>query len=380
MAKPTHELIEFCEQELGSDGPRLAATVLQGFANESTTVGQGLGRLAELAAQHPALADALKQGRYEGLKGIPESEEFLNRLHRYLEEYGGRTEGHFQVHSPTWREEPTRALKLITRFLNSPESSPSIAMRRATAQREETVRGIESGLSPANLARFQTLVAAAKDHVAISESRNFWQDTLLGSLRMPVMALAQKLVALGVIEVPNDVFHLRLYEVKDSIKEPRPLFSLVEQRKAELEKWRQLKPPPFIGPPPPPRPASVEPTIRHFFGSIVASAEANTLKGQAASAGVVKGIARLITSLSDSERLGPGDILVCKATSPSWTPLFAVAAGVVTDVGGILSHTAICAREYAIPCVVATQIATTTIPDGATITVDGSKGTVTIEG
>ena len=75
-----------------------------------------------------------------------------------------------------------------------------------------------------------------------------------------------------------------------------------------------------------------------------------------------------------------GDILVCRTTAPPWTPLFAIAAGVVTDTGGVLSHSAICAREYAIPCVVATQIATRMIEDGAMIMVDGSSGVVRIEG
>jgi rifampicin phosphotransferase len=70
---------------------------------------------------------------------------------------------------------------------------------------------------------------------------------------------------------------------------------------------------------------------------------------------------------------------VCRTTAPPWTPLFAIAGAVVTDSGGVLSHSAICAREYAIPCVVATQVGTQVIVDGSTITVDGTKGTVLIE-
>jgi pyruvate,water dikinase len=75
----------------------------------------------------------------------------------------------------------------------------------------------------------------------------------------------------------------------------------------------------------------------------------------------------------------PGDILICRTTAPPWTSLFSIAGGVVSDAGGLLSHTAICAREYGIPAVVATQVATTAIPEGATITVDGTTGRVTIE-
>ena len=88
----------------------------------------------------------------------------------------------------------------------------------------------------------------------------------------------------------------------------------------------------------------------------------------------------MISDLADSERLQEGDILVCQMTAPPWTPLFAIAGAVVTDSGGVLSHSAICTREYAIPCVVATQIATHVIPDGAMIEVDGTAGIVRIEG
>jgi pyruvate,water dikinase len=95
---------------------------------------------------------------------------------------------------------------------------------------------------------------------------------------------------------------------------------------------------------------------------------------------VVRGRARIIESLGEADRLQAGEVLVCTTTAPPWTPLFAIAAAVVTDTGGVLSHSAICAREYAIPCVVATQVATKLIPDGAMVTVDGIQGVVTIEG
>jgi pyruvate,water dikinase len=88
----------------------------------------------------------------------------------------------------------------------------------------------------------------------------------------------------------------------------------------------------------------------------------------------------VIRDLSESGRLQQGDVLVCPSTAPPWTPLFAIASAVVTDTGGILSHSAICAREYGLPCVVGTQTATQQIPDGAMITVDGAKGEVRIEG
>jgi pyruvate,water dikinase len=116
-----------------------------------------------------------------------------------------------------------------------------------------------------------------------------------------------------------------------------------------------------------------------FFGAGAPDVQGSQIKGQAASKGVVRARARVIHSLAEADRLQAGEVLVCTTTAPPWTPLFAIAAAVVTDSGGVLSHSAICAREYAIPCVVATQVATHVIQDGAMVTVDGTKGTVTIE-
>lgn len=104
-----------------------------------------------------------------------------------------------------------------------------------------------------------------------------------------------------------------------------------------------------------------------------------TINGRAASAGVVRGRARVVKSLSELDRLEDGDILVCLTMPPPWTPRLAVAAGVVTDVGGVLSQAATWARESRVPCVVATQVATAVIPDRAIVTVDGSEGIVIIE-
>ncbi len=100
------------------------------------------------------------------------------------------------------------------------------------------------------------------------------------------------------------------------------------------------------------------------------------LRGLAASKGVAHGRATLIRTLEEASNLAEGDILVCRSTSPSWTPLVARSSAVVTDTGGVLAHTAIVAREFGIPCVVGTNNATSIIKDGMSITVNGGEGTV----
>jgi len=121
--------------------------------------------------------------------------------------------------------------------------------------------------------------------------------------------------------------------------------------------------------------------LAKFWGlGVEPSKQKNVINGNAASRGSARGRARVIFDLADADRLQEGDVLVCPTTAPPWTPLFALAAAVVTDTGGILSHSAICAREYGIPCVAGTQVGTSQIPDGAMVTVDGAEGIVRIEG
>jgi len=123
--------------------------------------------------------------------------------------------------------------------------------------------------------------------------------------------------------------------------------------------------------------------MRLNFGSNLAPAaheDGGVISGSGASRGTVRGIARVVLNVEDGHRLAEGEVLVCPFTAPSWTPLFSVAAAVVTDAGGVLSHAAIAAREYAVPCVVGTGEGTVRIPDGALVEVDGAAGTVTIVG
>jgi pyruvate,water dikinase len=104
----------------------------------------------------------------------------------------------------------------------------------------------------------------------------------------------------------------------------------------------------------------------------------DVIKGVAASPGMASGVARVLHGPEDFGQMKPGDVLVAPITTPAWTPLFAMASAIVTDIGGPLSHGSIVAREYGIPAVLGTGVATRRIQDGQTVTVDGSAGTVTL--
>lgn len=381
LMEPGLMLAAFCDREIGPEGAVLAATLLQGFANASASAGLGLGDLAGLAAATPELAQALREGRQQDLASLPGGAEFLRQFEAFLREYGWRAEEWCLIHLPTWAERPETALMLVRRYLEDPSRSPLVSARRAAAQREETAATIEALLPPGQRERFREMLARASEHVLISEERAMWQLIGIGSGRVPLLALGRKLAAAGVVSEPDDVFYLRLAELRALARRARSQQARIAERRALHEHRRGLRPPDSIGRPlvVEERPLPSQIAHRYFFGTVVPPSGERVVRGSPASRGVASGRARVVQSLSEAGRLQPGDVLVCRSTAPPWTPLFAVAAAVVTDVGGILSHSAICAREYAIPCVVGTRVGTAMIPDGALVTVDGTAGTVTIE-
>ena len=148
---------------------------------------------------------------------------------------------------------------------------------------------------------------------------------------------------------------------------PRDLRPLVAERQEAWDAWRTVEQAPNIGAP------KTEPDLE-------AAPAPEELRGAAASRGTVTGPARIIHSPEEGARLRPGDILVCVMSTPAWTPLYAIAGGIVAETGGALSHPAITAREYGIPAVVTVKGATKRIRDGQTITVKGGEGVVVLHG
>jgi pyruvate,water dikinase len=379
---PTYEVIALAEAALGEDGPRLVGALLQGYENTTASAGLGLAQLAEQARQWPDVARLVRAGDAEGLAGVAGGPEFLAQLRAYLDEYGWRLETWSSMHLPTWAEDATVPLGLIARYLDDGAADPAAAVARSALDREAARVELEARLEPDVREKVFSKLENVAGHVSISESRAHWQLTLFGVLRQPILALGRKLTSAGAIAQPDDIFYLEWDEACGVARSPGPtLTGLVAERRADLERWRRLTPPPFVGAPPPVDTGPGAIMGRHFFGvGVEPSTDDRVVAGIGASKGTVTGRARVIATLADADRLETGDVLVCATTAAPWTPLFAVAGAVVTDTGGVLSHSAICAREYAIPAVVGTQVGTKRIPDGATITVDGEKGTVRIDG
>jgi pyruvate,water dikinase len=233
--------------------------------------------------------------------------------------------------------------------------------------------------------QFEILLKAAEEGMVLSEDHGFWIDfSSTARVRKVFMEFGRRFAEAEVIKEPGDVFHLTLDEISETAEQLPNLDrrDLVARRKAEMERFGRMQPPPALGAPPPGPPPDnpVNRALGKFFGGPPQPpAEPGILRGNPGSPGVVRGRARVLRSLpEDNNGLEEGDILVAETTAPPWTPLFATAAAVVTDTGGILSHCAVVAREYRIPAVVGATMATATIWDGQSVEVDGDKGVVRI--
>jgi pyruvate,water dikinase len=176
---------------------------------------------------------------------------------------------------------------------------------------------------------------------------------------------AERLVRTHVLREKDDIFHLGFQELRDVVRTRRVDHQLIRRRREEFESYRALTPP----------------RVLTSEGEAVAGSyrrddvPAGALAGLAVSSGTVEGRARVILDMAEAD-LEPGDILVTAYTDPSWTPLFVSIAGLVTEVGGLMTHGAVIAREYGLPAVVGVERATTLIPDGKRIRVHGTEGYV----
>jgi pyruvate,water dikinase len=251
---------------------------------------------------------------------------------------------------------------------------------RSVARREKLTAEIEQRFAndSEKLRTFRDYQKSAFQRTVLLEDHNYYIDQKSHvATRVACLAIGRRLAGQGSIDSPDDVFFLVEEELRQAAVDSSMRYqSLVAERRAERERWTHTLPPATIGDGTSEMPIQMQ----RFFGpSEQEPSPDGEIKGIAASAGIVRGTARVVRTLDEVERLAPGEILVTYATAPPWTPLFAIASAVVTDAGGMLSHCAVVAREYGIPAVTGSKVATARIPDGALVTVDGGAGTVKIE-
>ena len=220
----------------------------------------------------------------------------------------------------------------------------------------------------------------ARHYLPITEDHNFYIDQVgSGVMRLPIVEIGRRLASKGAVADESDVFLLYLAEIHEAMSGAGQR-DLVAKRRAEMDAWSKVVPPPVIGEPPPENDDPLGAAFAKMFGvPPEPSRDPDVIAGIGASPGTVRGRAKVVRDLSEGSKVQPGDILVCEMTMPPWTPLFSTVGAVVADTGGVLSHCAIVSREYRLPCVVGTVVGTSVIKDGMLLTVDGSNGIVRID-
>jgi phosphohistidine swiveling domain-containing protein len=357
--------------------------LIEGLPNETLAADECLWQIAELAREldvSEAILELPGRAALARLGATHHGRRILHALGTYLDRYGGRSRLH-ELSEPRVAERPALAVETVRLFLE--ERRDLRAERKAKAagrrrfERETLARIEDEGERAAFGEKLARLVAA----VPLEETHAYFIDYPgLAATREALLGFGRRLLAEGRLDDPEDVFMLRRDELREAIAESwgPALQAVVAARRGELAAARLAGPAPFLGPPPDPG-AEVPASIAKFYGVPgTARRHGDVVYGTAASAGRAAGPARIVRSREDFARVAPGDIVVCTTTTPAWTPLFGSIAGLVTDTGGILSHAAVVAREYSVPAVVNAEIATSTIPDGACIEVDGEAGTVTL--
>jgi pyruvate,water dikinase len=239
-----------------------------------------------------------------------------------------------------------------------------VAARRAAARLLRRLRATPGGAPKVVVMR--RLIAVYRSRIGLREHPKYYIVRALDLAKRALLAEAAGLVGAGLLRSPDEAFWLSLEELEGALRGRRVDRAVLEARRERFERDAGLRPPRLI--------TSEGEVVTAAAGAAVPE---GALAGTAASAGIVEGRARVVRKLEGS-RLQKGEVLVAPYTDPAWTPLFPLAAAVVTEVGGLMTHGAVVAREYGIPAVVGVDRATEAIPDGSLVRVNGSEGYVEV--
>jgi len=366
---------------IGNEDPTLAIRLI-GHAGDvdSALPSFALWDLSRVVRADAGLTAAFDKGE-EGLldRLRQDHPDFATRFDMFVHEFGYRGPSEWDIGVHTWETQPELPLALIGRLRQlDDDASPSLRREQRAADAAAALQQALKILG-SNEEAVQTL------HLAIASSRRFaaWRERgktsavkVLHEVRAPLFELGRRLTAKGELDHPQQVFMALESELDLLATHPADLADTLRERERQ---WRQLfdvEPPTFVVGGEPMTPLADVP--RKGAQEAAAVRPGDVLAGAPASPGVARGRARVITDTSQIAAFEPGEILVAPQTDPSWTPLFMVAAGVVVDVGAMGSHAMIVSRELGIPCAAGVSDATSRIPDGTLLEVDGSSGKVTV--
>ncbi len=336
--------------------------------NVVTEMNLTIGDLADELRKSEALLAQVSEHGLEAAKGT----DFLKAWDAFLAQYGARGLSEIDARRPRWREDPASLLQMVIgmtahdkagehrRHYNELTRKSDIASGEVPKHLKGWARGLKRPL-------VKRLIKVARNLGALREHHKFLMIQVLAEVKVVLVDIGESLAQTGVLDTPEDIWFLTIPEIKAALGSGQPLQEIITARRDEFVVNAKRTPP---------RVVTSEGEIPRPNLSVDGAPE-GALIGSPVSAGIYEGIARVVKDPA-TETLIPGEILVAPFTDPGWTPLFVNASALVTEVGGLMTHGSVVAREYGIPAVVGVPEATQTIKTGDRLRVNGEAGYVEI--
>ncbi len=368
-----------------------ASTFVLGGLSKPIRAELSLFELAAWCREHPELTGVLErpgQGREAALRlaygEAPEGvspqtwTQWRHRIGAHLDEYGHAVYN-LDFANPVAADDPSPVLQALRHYLGGDLPDPAARQQRLAGERDRATGELLARLDPVRGAIARPLLAFTQRVAPLREDALAEVGLAWPLIRRLLSELGARLTDVGLLADPDDVYWLHEDEIRSAVdafgrKETfTPMTAQIEQRREQWRGRRLAEPPDIL----PQRQSSI---WRRWMPTATADETGRALRGLGASGGQAEAAACLVLDAADFAKMQPGMVLVARITTPAYTPLFALASAVVTDIGGPLSHSSIVAREYGIPAVLGTGVATRRIVDGDRLFVDGSAGVVRLPG
>ena len=366
---------------VGVQGEAIRSALVAGLEdNQTLRTNEALWELAAEARRHPAVAEALRGGEVpepDSISALAGGDRFSEAFDRFIEGFGHRSQASYEIFATRWADSPELVLRMVAGYLRAgPGGHPTELESRRQRERRQAERLVRQRMTrtltrrllPWRQAAFGQLLELCRRYMALRENQRFSFDRLLFRMKRTFERLGALLERDGLLAQGDDLVFLEMPEVQALAAGALPTARaavIVATRREEFETNRDLVHPDFLE------------ADEHVEAPTVPRG-ARVYEGLGISPGRVRGRVRVLRSFAEMERLQPGEILVTRATDPGWTPLFLVASALVLELGSVLSHGAVVAREYGLPAVVNVEGVTRILQDGMEVTVDGDRGRVIV--
>jgi rifampicin phosphotransferase len=369
---------------LGELDPGAASKLMTGIGDvDSADIATRIFRLSRLVRASSELSAAFDAGLEDVFDRIAGSDSedaktFMGVVGEFMYEHGARGTNEWDPYSWSYESRPLLLAQVIEHARGAgDEADPTRTVAAGAAERQRLIEHFTEVFAndAEALGTFQAAVSSLGVFMAARERCKANNIRAVGEVRECFLELGRRAVADGHLAHERQIFMLLADDLDAWMADPAPFSATLAEREVDYLSLYDLDPPYIVNGTVPP----LSEWSRKNSGEVTVVNVGDVLHGVAGSPGTVTGTARILLDLSDPMRLEPGDILIAPSTDPSWTPLFLAAGGVITNIGAVGTHAVIVSRELGIPCVPSISEATRRIPDGATITLDGSVGTVTID-